>query len=102
MVKKSNQKASIKLSVDVESLPKDTISGFAVTGLVLGIISVLLCWIPFLDLLLGILAFIFSIIGFKKSTKQGVAIAGIIFSSISILVGLVLTFIGAIILSAIF
>ncbi|MDP3639810.1 MAG: DUF4190 domain-containing protein [Nanoarchaeota archaeon] len=54
--------------------------GFAVAALVLGILSLLFGWIPFLGWMLIILALVFGILGIKS---RGMAIAGIALASIS-------------------
>lgn len=52
-------------------------NGLAITGLILGILSVVLNLIPFFPYLLAILAVIFSPLGLK-SEKRKLAIAGLI------------------------
>lgn len=71
--------------------------GFAVAGLVISIISIILvaviCMIPFFVLLIpplvialiGLIALVLSIIGLKLSKKRRIAIAGIVLSSLIIL-----------------
>ena len=58
-------------------------SGFGVAALVLGIIALLLCWIPYVNITCTILAFIFGIIGIVKSSGKGQAIAGLVLSIIA-------------------
>ncbi len=55
-------------------------SGFGVAALVLGIIALLLCWIPYINIVCTILAFIFGIIGIVKKSGKGQAIAGLVLS----------------------
>ncbi|MDQ0297928.1 hypothetical protein J2S78_000336 [Salibacterium salarium] len=59
-------------------------NGMAVAGMVLGIIGVVLNWIPFLPYVLGVLAIIFGIVGMKQPVKQGVSKAGLILGIITI------------------
>jgi hypothetical protein len=59
--------------------------GFAVAGLVLGILGIPTCCI-LVGALLGLMGLIFSILGLK-STRKGVAIAGIILSVIALVIG---------------
>ena len=62
-------------------------NGLSVTGMVLGIVAICLCWIPILNyisFILGILALIFGIIGIIKKKNKGMAIAGLILGLISI------------------
>ena len=65
-------------------------SGFAIASLVLGIISILLGWIPFVGWILVILALVFGILALIKIKKgeasgKNMAIAGLILGGISIL-----------------
>lgn len=63
--------------------------GMAITALVLGIVALILCWIPFVGivgLVLGIVAIIMGIVGLKQS--KGLAITGIVLGSLAILIGL--------------
>ena len=58
-------------------------NGMAVAGFVLGLISLVFCWVPVLNWICGLLAFIFSLIGvIGKKPKKGFAIAGLILSCI--------------------
>ena len=65
--------------------------GMAVAALVLGIVSVIFCWIPFLNIIAwitAILGVVFGIIGMVK--KQGaMAIVGLILSAVAIFLPLV-------------
>ena len=70
-------------------------NGMAVTGLVLGIIGLVLCWIPFLGWLLALLGVIFGALGVSKANKiqgrgKGMAIAGLVTGVIGLLLGIVL------------
>lgn len=65
-----------------------------VASLVLGIISLLLCLIPGIGTILSIVAFIISIVSVCKKTEEksgkGMGIAGLVLSSISIIVSIFL------------
>lgn len=61
-------------------------NGLAVAALVLGIIGLVLVWVPFLSWVLGILSIIFGSIGLKKEVKTGMAKAGLILGVITIVV----------------
>lgn len=63
-------------------------SGFSVAALVLGIIGVVLCWVPVLGLLLGVLAAIFGGMGYFK-TRGGMAIAGLVLGAITVVIGVI-------------
>ena len=54
-----------------------------VVGFVCSLLTMILCWIPLLGILLGIISFIFSILGLSKEPK-GLAIAGLIISIVAI------------------
>ena len=60
-------------------------NGIGTTGLVFSILSLVFCWVPFLDLLFWFLGFLFSFIGVFKRPK-GVAIAGLVIAVISLVV----------------
>ena len=70
-------------------------NGLAITALVLGIVGLVLCWVPFLGVLLGVLAVIFGIIGARRArvsgARRGQARAGWIMGIVTILLGVVLT-----------
>ena len=52
-------------------------------GLLMGIIALLLCWIPYVNITCTILAFILGIIGIAKNSGKGQAIAGVVLSVIA-------------------
>lgn len=60
----------------------------AVVSMVLGIISVILCWVPIIGLVLGVVSLIFATKGLKKSRiinkGKGFSIAGISCGSVGI------------------
>ncbi len=60
-------------------------NGPAKAGLVLSILGLALCWIPFANFILWFLGFLFSFIGVFKSPR-GKAIAGLIISVVSVVV----------------
>ena len=70
---------------------KETV-GFAITSMVLGILSILLsCSYIYVSIILSVLALIFGIIHLKnKKSGQGMAIAGICTGAISILIKIIL------------
>jgi hypothetical protein len=67
--------------------------GWRVTALIFGIASLVLAWVPFLGILLSIISIIFSIIGMRKSTNKGMAIAGLVLGIIALIISLISTFI---------
>src|SRR5262249_54386374 len=66
----------------------DPRKGHAITGFVLGLLSLLLWIIPFvggfLDILLGILGLVFSVLGLKSTTARGLGVAGLVLSIIGL------------------
>ncbi|MBW3641898.1 MAG: DUF4190 domain-containing protein [Actinobacteria bacterium] len=74
-------------------------NGMGVAALVLGIIALLISWIPILGAALAVLALIFGILGLKKArrgqaTNQGMAVAGIVLGGIALAIGLLVTIAG--------
>ncbi|GCE12290.1 hypothetical protein [Tengunoibacter tsumagoiensis] len=59
-------------------------SGQALAGLILGIVCIVLCWIPVINLIIGVLGLIFSIIGRKSVQRHTIAIVGIVLSIIGL------------------
>jgi len=70
-------------------------NALAITGMILGIVSVVLCWLPIVSLPCGIGGLIFSILGIRRAkttgTGRGVALAGLVLSILGLLAGLVFT-----------
>lgn len=67
-------------------------NGIAIAAMVLGIISLVLFWIPFLGLICGVLGAIFGFVGLGKSNRiggkgKGMAIAGLVCGIIGTLIG---------------
>ncbi len=60
-------------------------NGFCVAALVLGILALLCCWIPYVNVTFIVLAIIFAIIGLTKKHGDGKAIASIVLSVIAII-----------------
>jgi hypothetical protein len=82
---------------------QSTVSGFAVTALVTGIVGLALVWVPGLDLVLGIVATSFGAIAAFHTTRNrpdkrgyGLAIAGLIMGILTIVgFALLLLLVGA-------
>lgn len=67
-------------------------NGLGVTALVLGIVSIVLSWIPVFGLILGTLALIFGAIGHQRARKAeadnpGMAITGIVLGAVTTVIG---------------
>ena len=74
-------------------------NGIGIAALVVGIVSLFLFWIPFLGLVLAILALVFGIIGIRKAsrgeaTNKGMAITGVVTGALAL--------VGALIVSVVF
>ena len=67
----------------------------AIVGMILGILSVILCWVPVIGLVLGIVALILSIKGLKNSRiinkGKGLSVTGISCGSVGIVVNIIYT-----------
>lgn len=75
--------------------PEKSTNGLAITGFVLGLLGLLMSWIPLLNvlgILLGVLGLIFAGIGWASSKKsgagKGLAIAGLVMSVLAIVVAI--------------
>lgn len=71
--------------------PPSKSNGLAITALVLGIIALLLAWIPivnFLSIILGLAALVLGFLGIRKSAEsggRGLALGGIITGGLAVL-----------------
>ena len=61
---------------------QDTGSGFAIAGLVLGIMSIILFWTMPIAMIMAVIGIILSVIALSKNQSRGLSIAGIITSII--------------------
>ena len=64
-------------------------TGPAIAGFILGIVSICSCCVPFLTIPLGLLGLILSILGLQ-SMYRGLAIAGIVLNTISLVLGMMM------------
>lgn len=69
----------------------NTSKGLSVAALVLGIVGLVLCAVPMLGFLLGVIALIFGIIGIRRQPAKGMAITGIVTGSVAILIGFIVS-----------
>ncbi len=72
-----------------------TSNGLAIAGMVLGITSVVLFWLSWIATIIAIVGLILSLVGLSKSKQlggigRGMAIAGVITSSVGIVASIVL------------
>lgn len=75
---------------ELDSGPQPT-NGMAIASLVLGIVSVLIVWIPFVGLfgtLLAIIGLVLGVLALKGISGKGLAIGGIVTSGISLVITL--------------
>ena len=71
--------------------PAKPVDGLAITGLVIGVVAVLLCWIPFFGALVSILAIIFGGIGVGRKISTGMGVAGLVLGILTFLVNVGIT-----------
>ena len=78
----------------VEPEPEKRPNGIAVAGLVMGILTIVLCWFPGIPFLTGLLGLIFSIAGLakKNARSKGAAVAGLILSIVGGALSVVMLF----------
>lgn len=67
----------------------------AVAGLVMGIIALVLCWVPFLNWIMSLLGIIFGALGMSKANRiggrgKGMAVAGLICAILGVVVSILL------------
>jgi len=80
-------------------------NGIAIAAMVVGIIAILLSFVPFAGLTLGATAIVLGIIGLKKAASKGMSIAGLItggLASLSNLVIIIMIFMGLTFLGGLF
>jgi hypothetical protein len=70
-------------------------NGKAVTGLVCGILSIVLCWLTFLDIVPIVLGFVFSLTGLSEAKRRGIgrgmAKAGLVLTIIGTVFAIAIT-----------
>ena len=74
--------------------PGQTGNGYAVTALVLGLVSLFLSWFPGVDWVLGALAIIFGAVGISTARRRGgagrgMAIAGLVLGVVTAVLGII-------------
>lgn len=71
--------------------PEQPGNGLAVAGLVLGILGLVFCWIPFFGWIMALLGIIFGAIGNGKANRgakgKGLAMAGLILGVLGLVLG---------------
>lgn len=76
--------------------------GLAITALILGIASVVFCWVWWISIPAGIVGLVLGIIGMKKGQPRGMALTGIILSAIGIVIAIILIIVIAVFVAAAF
>lgn len=79
----------------VRAVVRDTMpvkNNAGIVGFVIACFAILLCWIPFLDLIFSIIGIVCSAIGLSKDkqTARGLAIAGLVISIVALLISLLM------------
>lgn len=69
-----------------------TNNGLAIAAMVVGIAAVVFGWVPFLGLVLGIVAIVLGIIALKHKIGKGMSIAGIVTGAVATIWNLVVSF----------
>ena len=67
-------------------------NNMAIVGMILGIFSLLGCWVPVWNLIFSIGGIISSAIGLARKQRSGMAIGGLVASIIALLISIVITF----------
>lgn len=67
-------------------------SGLAIAGLIMGIFTLIFCWVPVVGFILGILGLIFSIAGIAKKNggAKGAAIAGLVMTILGAVISIIM------------
>ena len=65
--------------------------GLAITALILGIIGLVLLWVPILGALLGLVGLILGIIALKKRQSKGLSLTGLITGGVALIIGGIIT-----------
>lgn len=71
----------------VVQAPQKPTNGVGLAGMIIGILSYLFCWVPVLDLILGVVGIILSGVGLHRKERyrlNGFAIAGLVLSIIAL------------------
>lgn len=77
---------------------KEKKTGYGIASMILGILSIILCWVPFLGVSNGILAIVFFAMQKKRGTT-GMSVAGLVTGIIGLIVSTIYMLIYSILLS---
>jgi hypothetical protein len=79
-------------------------NALALTALIVGVVGLFLCWIPFLGVLIGVVAVVLGFLGIRKAAEvggKGLAIGGIVAGGLTLLIGLIFTVITLFVVSTV-
>ncbi|WP_200329790.1 DUF4190 domain-containing protein [Leucobacter sp. L43] len=65
--------------------------GLALTALILGIASLIFCWVPVAGAVGGIIALVLGILALRKAQPKGLALTGVITGAVAAVVGIIVT-----------
>jgi len=82
--------AKKKTPAKVKTPAKDKPNGLGIASLVLGIVSIVLFWLPFIGIVMGIVGIILSGKQ-KKISPNGIATGGLVTSSIGLVISIIYT-----------
>ncbi len=75
----------------VSAPASDGRAGFAIAGLILGILSILSSWFPFCGLPLPIIGIVMSALGRRSFSHRTMAMVGLILSIVALVIGIAIT-----------
>ena len=84
-------------AANMNAVPVQQGNGMAITGFVLSLISLALCWVVIFNLVLIIPAIVFSAVGWSQANKQrrpngGLAVAGVVISIVALILMVIIFF----------
>ncbi|MGW9021826.1 DUF4190 domain-containing protein [Leucobacter chromiiresistens] len=65
--------------------------GLALTALILGILSLIFCWVPIAGAVGGIVALVLGILALRKAQPKGLALTGLITGAVAAVIGIIVT-----------
>lgn len=77
----------------VAQTPQKPMNGVGLAGMIIGILSYVLCWIPVFDFILGLIGVILSGVGLSRKERyrlNGFAVAGLVLSIIGLVIGFII------------
>ncbi|RGE24281.1 DUF4190 domain-containing protein [Leucobacter sp. wl10] len=74
--------------------------GLAIAALVLGIVSLVFCWIPAIGIIAGVVGLILGIIALRKRQSKGMSLTGIITGALGIVASIIILIVSIMIIGA--